>query len=82
MKKNIIGLKELRENTATYIREVGRGRSFIIMQKSKPIFAINPVDAWGDDGVWETVADFSIMKKLPKLEDVLKSLRKLNGYRK
>jgi antitoxin (DNA-binding transcriptional repressor) of toxin-antitoxin stability system len=78
-KKNIIGLKELRENTATYIREVSRGRSFIIMQRSKPIFSISPVDVWSDEGSWETAVDFSTMKKLPKLEEVLKSLKKLNG---
>ena len=81
-KKNIIGLKELRENTAAYIREVGRGRSFVIMQRSKPIFSINPVDAWGDDGTWETAVDFSEMNSFPRLEDVLKSLKKLNGSRK
>ena len=81
-KKNIIGLKELRENTAEYIREVARGRSFIIMQRSKPIFSISPVDGWGDEGTWETAVDFSTLKKLPTLDDVLKSLKKLNGSRK
>jgi antitoxin (DNA-binding transcriptional repressor) of toxin-antitoxin stability system len=82
MKKNIIGLKELRENTATYIREVSRGRSFIIMQKSKPIFSIHPVDGWGDEGAWDTVVDFTTMKKLPNLVEVLQSLKKLNGSHK
>ena len=81
-KKNIIGLKELRENTAEYIREVARGRSFIIMQRSKTIFSISPVDWWGDEGTWETAVDFSTLKKLPTLDDVLKSLKKLNGSRK
>ncbi len=81
-KKTIIGLKELRENTATYIREVARGRSFIIMQRSKPIFSISPVDVWGDEGAWETVVDFSTMQSLPQLDEVFKTLKKLNGSRK
>lgn len=58
-----VGLRELRENTEKYIREVKKGKSFTVFRHSKPIFNIVPADAWGDDGVWETVADFSKVKK-------------------
>ncbi len=55
----IIGLKELRENIGTYITEVGKGKSFTIVRKSKPVFKMMPVDEWGDEGIWETIGDFS-----------------------
>ena len=58
-KSNIIGLRELRENTEKYINAVKRGRSFTIVRRSKPVFKITPVDEWGDEGVWETVVDFT-----------------------
>ena len=54
---NLVGLKELRENVNTYISEVQRGKSFIVVRRSKPIFKITPPDE--DDGSWETVADFT-----------------------
>jgi prevent-host-death family protein len=76
----IVGLKELRENAEVYIREVENGRSFLVMRRSKPIFKIVPVDEWGDEGNWETLIDFTKIKKggVP-IEDVLKVLRKING---
>lgn len=40
---SIIGLRELRENMEKYIREVRKGRSFIVVRRSKPIFKIVPV---------------------------------------
>ncbi|HEY4493538.1 MAG TPA: type II toxin-antitoxin system prevent-host-death family antitoxin [Candidatus Paceibacterota bacterium] len=55
----IIGLKELRENTKHYIAETRKGRSFVVLQRSKPVFRITPADEWGDEGVWETVVDFT-----------------------
>ncbi len=59
--KNIIGLKQLREDINTYITEVGKGRSFTVVRRSKPIFIIAPVEQ--DDGEWETVIDFTTIKK-------------------
>ena len=56
--KNIINLKELRENVAKYAKRVEKGDSFIVMKKSKPLFRISPVD----EGGWETVVDFSKLK--------------------
>ena len=80
MKNSIIGLKELRENTENYITKIKKGRSFIVVRKSKPIFKISPVDEWGDEGVWETVVDFTeINPKGVPIKDVLKALRKIDG---
>ncbi len=59
MKTKIVGLKELRENMESYISEVNKGNSFIVVRRSTPIFKLSPVDEWGDDGVWETVLDVS-----------------------
>lgn len=79
---NIIGLKELRQNTEEYINEVERGKSFIVVKRSHPVFKIVPTDMWGDEGLWENIADFrKINKDGVSAKDVLKSLRKLNGSR-
>ncbi len=55
---NIIGLKELRLNIEKYIKMIEKGHSFVVMRKSDPVFKLEPVDKWGDEGTWETVADF------------------------
>ncbi len=60
MAKNIVGLKELRENINHYISQVEKGESFVIIRKSKPVFKISsPTE---EDG-WETVVDFTKIKK-------------------
>lgn len=76
----IIGLKELRENTGKYISQVAKGKSLTVVKRSKPIFKVTPVDEWGDDGVWETVTDFTKVQKggVP-VKEVLRALGKLNG---
>lgn len=56
--KNIIGLKELRENMEVYIKRVSKGESLTIMRRSEPIFRITPVDV-DDEAGWETVIDFT-----------------------
>ena len=61
MKDSIVGLKELRENMETYIAKVRRGGSFVVVRKSKAVFRIAPADE--DDGAWETVVDFTKIKK-------------------
>ena len=63
MKNTIIGLKELRENMDNYISQVKKGRSFVVVRKSKPVFKLTPLDMWGDEGVWEKVVDFTKIKK-------------------
>jgi len=77
MKTNIIGLKELRENTDSYISQVEKGRSFTVVRRSKPIFKMVPVDEWGDEGKWKTLIDFTkINPRGVPVEEVLKALRK------
>lgn len=76
---NIIGLKDLRLNMEKYIKMVRKGHSFTVIRKSAPVFKIEPTDEWGDEGVWETVIDFTKIKKggVPASE-VLSALRKMS----
>ena len=68
---NLIGLKQLRERTEDYVKEVKKGQSFIVMRKSKPIFKITPVE----EEAWEAVVDFTAIKKGGvDIEDILKRL--------
>ena len=57
---NIIGLRELRENVAVYAAQVAKGKSFVVVKQSKPLFKISPVD---EEENWETVIDFTKIKK-------------------
>lgn len=59
--ENIIGLKELRENINTYISQVEKGKSFVVVKKSKPVFRLSPLD--NGEGMWENVIDFTKTKK-------------------
>lgn len=76
----IIGLKDLRENTEHYIKAVGRGKSFTVVRRSRPVFKMTPVDEWGDEGTWETVVDFTKIKKggVP-IREVIESLERVNA---
>ena len=81
--KNIIGLRELRENTEKYVSQVKKGKTFTIVRRSKPIFNITPVDEWGDEGIWETVVDFTkINPKGVPIAEVRKALAELKEERK
>lgn len=76
----VIGLKDLRENTEQYISHIKKGRSFLVVRRSKPIFRVSPVDEWGDEGVWETVADLTkINKKGVPIDKVIASLKRLHA---
>lgn len=69
--QHIVGLKELRQNTAKYIRATEEGRSFIIVKQSKPLFKITPLD----NDEWEEVIDFTKIKKGGvAIHDLLKRL--------
>lgn len=57
--KNIVGLKELRENMNKYAERVAQGETFVVFKQSKPLFKIIPVE----DGEWEEVIDFTKIKK-------------------
>jgi antitoxin (DNA-binding transcriptional repressor) of toxin-antitoxin stability system len=54
--KHTVSLKELREQFPKYIEAIAKGQSFTVVKRSKPIFQINPV---GDEGTWQTIADFT-----------------------
>ena len=56
-----MGLKELRENMGKYASLIKKGRSFIVVKRSRPLFKISSIDE--DDGLWETVVDFTKLRK-------------------
>ena len=71
---NIIGLKELRENINTFIAQVDKGKSFIIVRKSKPIFKLSPLND-NEEAEWESLIDFTKIKKGGvKIKDILSRL--------
>lgn len=59
--ETIIGLKELREHTQRYIEAAQRGKSFIVIRKTTPVFKITPITE--ENGEWEEVVDFTKIKK-------------------
>jgi len=59
--QSIIGLKKLRENIDNYINAVERGRSFVVVRKSKPVFKISSPEE--SDELWEKTVDFTKIKK-------------------
>ena len=77
MKNSIVGLKELRQNINAYISEIKKGKSFVVVRKSKPVFKIVPSES---EEHWETVADFTGIHKygIPAAA-ILKALKKLNA---
>ena len=70
---NLIGLKALRENVNDYISQVQKGKSFIVVRRSKPIFKISPPD--DEQELWENVIDFTKIKRGGvSLDDILSRL--------
>ena len=55
--KNLVGLKELRENMETYIKRVNAGESITVYRRSTPLFKLSPINE--EEGEWETVIDFT-----------------------
>lgn len=75
MRDIIVGLKELRENVQKYASLVEKGRSFVIVRKSKPLFKIVPSES---EDQWEVIADFTkIHKNGVAAKTILKELRDL-----
>ncbi|KKW17727.1 MAG: hypothetical protein UY60_C0033G0002 [Parcubacteria group bacterium GW2011_GWB1_50_9] len=78
--EKLIGLKELRENVDRYVSEVKKGKSFLVVRRSKPLFKILPPD---EEEMWETVVDFTEYYKggIPAGQ-LLRKLHSLHeGYR-
>ena len=70
---NLIGLKKLRQYTERYITEVQKGKSFIVVRRSKPIFRLSPPDE--ETGQWERVIDFTTIRRGgASLKDLLSRL--------
>lgn len=75
--KNIIGLKELRENMNNWIDQVSKGKSFIVVRRAKPVFKIVPFEI---EEQWEIVADFTTIRKNGvSAREILTALRLLNA---
>ena len=74
----IIGLKQLRENADNYIAEIKRGKSFMVVRRSKPVFLLVPPDE--HESQWETVIDFTeFYREGIPAHLLLKKLRALHG---
>lgn len=58
--ENIVGLKELRQNLEKYITEVQKGKSLIVLRRSKPLFRVVPLE---EENEWEEVVDFTKIRK-------------------
>lgn len=61
MKNGIIGLRELREHIDTYITQVKRGKSFIVVRRSRPVLKVSSPEE--ETELWEEVVDFTKIKK-------------------
>jgi antitoxin (DNA-binding transcriptional repressor) of toxin-antitoxin stability system len=67
--EEIIGVKELRQNLEQYIAQIAKGKSFMVIRRSKPVFNITPVNA---EENWEEAIDFTKIKKGGvKIEEIL-----------
>ncbi|HBB38262.1 MAG TPA: hypothetical protein DEP63_00015 [Candidatus Magasanikbacteria bacterium] len=72
MIKDLVTLNDLRQNMQTYIEKIAKGSSFTVYRRSKPIFRISPIE---EDTAWETVIDFTKIKKGGvDIEDLLSRL--------
>lgn len=81
--EKLVGLKEFRQNVETYSKKVSQGQSFVVLKRSKPIFKVSPIIEEvddGDDGNWETIIDFTKIKKggVP-IDEVIEALEKIHG---
>ena len=77
MKNTIVGLKELRQNIENYITQVKKGKSFIVVCRSKPVLRISSPE---EEELWERVIDFTkINKNGVDARRILKELQKLNA---
>lgn len=61
MKNAIIGLRELREHIDTYITQVKRGRSFIVVRRSRPVLKISSPEEEAE--LWEEAIDFTRIRR-------------------
>ena len=76
--KQIVGLKELRENMEQYIAQIEKGASFTVVRRSHPVFTIGPVTE--DESEWETIINFTeIDEKGIPAKELLKRMKAMHG---
>ena len=75
------GVKELRQNMMKYARHVGRGGEVVVLKHNKPLFKMCRVeDPFGDEGEWESVINFTKMRKGGvSAEEILAALKKIEA---
>ena len=57
METTLIGIKELHRTLPHVTREVGRGKSFLVIRHAKPVFRIDPVLPRRANGVLSALKD-------------------------
>ena len=68
--ENIVGLKELRQNFEKYATIVKKGKTLIVIKRSRPVFRLAPLEE-----EWEEVVDFKKIRKGGiSIEDILSRL--------
>lgn len=53
-----MGLKELRQNFDKYATLVKKGKTLIVIKRSKPVFRLTPLEE-----EWEEIIDFTKIRK-------------------
>lgn len=68
--ETIVGLKELRQNFEKYAVLVKKGKTLIVVKRSKPVFRLAPLEE-----EWEEVVDFTkIRRGGVSIKDILSRL--------
>ena len=72
--KNLITLKEFRQDVSKFAERVAKGETLIVTKRSRPLFRVGPVEEEG----WETVIDFTKFRKggMP-VDEVIKALESI-----
>jgi hypothetical protein len=77
----IIKSRDLRDDMQKVADAVAKGRSFLVMKQSKPLFKVTQpdVDEWGDRGKWTNVVDFD--RDGITIDEFMDKLRKVQNER-
>ena len=68
---NIIGLRQLRENVAEYADLVAKGKSFVVVRQSKPIFKIS---RWMRKKIGKLLLTLLKLKRRCSIEDIVAAI--------
>lgn len=72
--EEMVGLKELRQNLDKYISKIKRGKSLVVLRRSKGLFRIIPLEE-----EWETVIDFTgFFDRGIRVDELIKRLELLH----